>query len=366
MAAQGRTQAESLRAELHTRPERFEFFQAVRLLEKLYRSREPVGGDHDPSREALRFRSSIRFGFPTSEIESLKEPERPAEGGDAPPLEMRVTFLGLQTPSSFGSLPLGYTELIRDEVQERRHQLLDFLDLFNHRWVSFFYRSWRKHKVELDHESGAGSPLEELLYSLFGFGLPALRDRLPFEDTALLLRAGLLGRAPVSASALERLLSSYFETAVTVEQLVSRTHVLDPDDQSRLGVANCTLGADCCLGDQVTLCQSSFRVRVGPLGWDEYLSFLPSGPAFEALVSLTRLAVGSEFDFDVQPILAGSQAQDIFLDSASDDTCRLGWSTVLKSQELEEDVREAIFDSAAHVTHSAGSPRETQLEEIAT
>ena len=37
-------------------PYRFEFFQAVRLLEKLYPERKPVGGSALPLQEVVRFR----------------------------------------------------------------------------------------------------------------------------------------------------------------------------------------------------------------------------------------------------------------------------------------------------------------------
>ncbi len=345
MAAAGRTEADSLRAMLQEEPQRFEFFQAVRLLERIYRGRQPIGRDGDPRQEIVRFRSGTKFGFPASEIEALSEPA--ADGGEAGPLEMRVSFFGIATPSSFGSLPLAYTQQLRAEVQEGRTQLRDFLDIFNHRLVSFFYRAWEKYQLPIGYEAGPSSAVENLLFSLIGFGTEGLRGRLPFQDTALLARSGLLGRTPMSAISLERMLESYFQVAVRVEQFRARTYTVETEDLSRLGVENSTLGVDCCLGDQVTLCDSSFRVQVGPLDWDTYLNFLPSGEAFEALAALTRIAVGSELDFEVQPVLARAEAQDIFLDTASDRTSRLGWSSLLKSTELEEDVLDAVFDASA-------------------
>ena len=53
---------------LHDEPKSFEFFQAVRLLERLAPDRAPVGFFGDPANEVVRFRANTNFAFPPSEI----------------------------------------------------------------------------------------------------------------------------------------------------------------------------------------------------------------------------------------------------------------------------------------------------------
>ncbi|MEK7855705.1 MAG: type VI secretion system baseplate subunit TssG, partial [Acidobacteriota bacterium] len=54
-------------------PYRFEFFQAVRLLEKVYPEKRAVGRNAMPHEEVVRFRSRISLDFPASEIHEIRE-----------------------------------------------------------------------------------------------------------------------------------------------------------------------------------------------------------------------------------------------------------------------------------------------------
>src|SRR5437016_10183791 len=105
-AADGRERAGVSRA-LFESPYRFDFYQAVRVLE--YRRRERRGGGSDPlgsvghdeaDDELVRFRSQVSLSFPAAAITELRD--RPGGSGEAlapSPPEMTVTFLGLTGPS---------------------------------------------------------------------------------------------------------------------------------------------------------------------------------------------------------------------------------------------------------------------------
>src|SRR5438132_8670065 len=72
----------------------FDFFQAVRLLEKLAPERRPVGHDATPRSEAARFRAHISLSFPPSAIYQIGAPTARVA---APTLT--VAFMGLTGPS---------------------------------------------------------------------------------------------------------------------------------------------------------------------------------------------------------------------------------------------------------------------------
>ena len=76
----------------------FDFFQAVRLLEKFYPARAPIGRDADPADEIARFRAHVSMAFPPSQIVALEPPD-----DDRPNPLLTVTFFGLYGPS--GVLP---------------------------------------------------------------------------------------------------------------------------------------------------------------------------------------------------------------------------------------------------------------------
>src|SRR5687768_8770888 len=118
-----------LNQELFDEPYRFEFFQAVRLLEKIFPERKTVGGEALPHEEPVRFRSRITLDFPSSEIHDIK----PAvdETTDDQHTEMLVNFMGMVGVS--GVLPTHYTELVLDRIRHRDTAMWSFLDIFTHR-----------------------------------------------------------------------------------------------------------------------------------------------------------------------------------------------------------------------------------------
>ena len=44
-------------------------------------------------------------------------------------------------------MPRHYTELLLQRIREKDFSLRDFLDLFNHRLTSLFYRAWEKYSL---------------------------------------------------------------------------------------------------------------------------------------------------------------------------------------------------------------------------
>src|SRR5689334_21033586 len=105
MATQGRTTSPPLTQQFFDETYRYRFFQAVRLLERIYLDRQPVGQDAAISNEVVRFRTRQTLSFPPSEIYQLTEEPHPST---APP-ELMVSFMGLTGP--LGVLPHHYTEL---------------------------------------------------------------------------------------------------------------------------------------------------------------------------------------------------------------------------------------------------------------
>ena len=60
---------------LRDTPQEVEFFQAVRLLERVLPGRAPVGRFVSPAREVARFSVHTSFPFPASQIQRIEWPE---------------------------------------------------------------------------------------------------------------------------------------------------------------------------------------------------------------------------------------------------------------------------------------------------
>ena len=250
----------AIEAILHKTPQEFQFFQAVRLLERLYPNRAPVGRFVSPSKEVVRFSAHASFPFPASQIQNIDW----ADAGSAPCI--MINFMGLTGPS--GVLPLYYTELIVERLRQKDRGLLSFFDIFNHRMVSLFYQAWEKYRFAIAYERGERDRFSHHLMDLIGIGTKRLENRLAVRDDALLFYSGLLSMHTRSAAALERILADYFEIPVEVEQFVGAWQGLRESDLCRfdrgLGVSE-QLGGGAIVGDEIWNQQAGVRVKLGPL-----------------------------------------------------------------------------------------------------
>ncbi|MFO0907117.1 MAG: type VI secretion system baseplate subunit TssG [Isosphaeraceae bacterium] len=320
MDTEDRREIPSLIELLFREPYRFEFFQAVSLLE-----RDAARGRSDSWRaasnpsavESVRFQVHQYSGFAASAIHDLKPPAEPpdsdrprARAGMPPRPVMTVNFMGLTGPQ--GVLPKLYTTYVRDRARfQGDSATADFLDLFNHRLISLFYRAWEKYRVDLGLDPAEPSALTRVLYHLVGLGCPALRNRQELPDEVILAYAAWFSRQRRTAEGLRVVLSDAFRLPVEIVQFVGRWIEVDPSQQFRLRpTPGGELGGGFVLGERVYDEQSKFRLRIGPLAQDEFRRLLPDGRSFRLLTEMTRFYVGPEFDFDVQLYLAPGAVPD--------------------------------------------------------
>ena len=316
----------------------FGFFQAVRLLERLYPRRRPVGYAFPPQEEAVRFRSWPSINFPPSEIVEIRRRQTGTE--EAAP-EMTVAFMGLTGPQ--GVLPSPYTELLMDRLRSKDRTLWDFLDLFHHRMVSLFYRAWEKFRFPVAFERDQQDRFTGYLFHLIGMGTGHLRGRQALSDSTMLYYGGQIARRPHSAGSLERILSDHFGVAVRLEQFFGQWLEIDQDSQTCLGLANCRMGLDTVLGSRVWDEQSKFRIGLGPLDYSQLVSFLPNGPAHQQAVEMVRFLTGLELDFDFQLLLKKEEVPSCSLGGRAGRPPLLGWTTWLKTVPFQQDDPQVIL-----------------------
>ncbi len=341
MAAPGRTcdrdlSQTRLRELLEDEPFRFRFFQAVRLLGRLFPGRESVGRFVDPESEVVRFRARQSTSFPAGELHDI-------DWSTTTP-RLTVNFMGLT--GSSGVLPLAYTEMVMERVRARDTALRDFLDIFNHRLISLFYRAWQKYRSAGEYEVGCQDPLTERLLDLVGLGTPGLRRRQTVPDEALMFYSGLLAQHPRSAMALQQILSDYFDVPAEVVQFVGAWYRLDCNSVTRLddsrNAAQC-LGGGAVIGEEVWEQQAGVCIRLGPLSLQRYLDFLPDGVAYEPLRSLVRFYFNDELDFHLQLVLHREQTPTLELGAEGPTAPRLGWLAWVKNAPLNRDPGETVL-----------------------
>lgn len=295
--------------ELRREPHRFEFFQAVRLLELeagLTSERAAIGFDTPPQREAVRIRAAPGLSFPCSSLpQATSSPEQPAELRQS-----SLTMVG-----TLGVLPKHYTELVLKRIQLKDFALRDFLDIFHHRAAAFFYRAWRKYRFAFDFEHARRSAKEDddfslTLRSLIGLGTQGLgRDHAP----EWMYFSGLFANPRRSQAGLEGLFRDVLGTSVQIDQFVGRWLELEPDQCSRLSSAlgeeeTRGLGIGFVLGTRVWDVQTAIRARVGPLLRADFVSLLPGTERLARLEGLVRDYLNAEISCQLELILAPGEA----------------------------------------------------------
>jgi len=359
--------SEILRAE----PYRFSFFQAVRLLARLHPERNMVGNDTAPAHEVARFRAHLSVDFPPSEIFDLK-----FHADDSHPPEVIVAFMGLTGP--VGALPRFYTDQLLERARVKDRTLRDFLDQFNHRLISLFYRAWEKSRFWTGYERAELLGRErrehdqrqyrsfvvdtrkqydlfsQCLLDLGGMGTPSLRyreseldtlqGRTRIDDETLRYFAGLLAQQHRSAVALEGMLADYFGLAVDVLQFCGQWLYLEPENQTCLtDEGNALLGLNAVVGERFWDRQGKFRIRLGPLTYKQFRDFLPLGTAFIPLAQLARLFAGRQYDIDVQAVLLAAEVPWCQLSASPQQGAYLGWNTWIRNDNLAHDAEDAVF-----------------------
>ena len=279
-------------------PHEFGFVQAVSIL--LARLAEQGVPEEAALHTCLRFENSLQLGFPPSELEALK--------GDGDRFTITPTFMGLL--GTQGTLPVHVTERIaawqsgRDDAAPRA-----FLDLLSNRMLALFYRAAQAARVEhLAGGRGRGPDrLQPMLLALAGFAPDAAADGgAPLASLSAHF-AGMLQQRPCSGVVLERMLAEFFGVAVALEEAVGHWDVLQPFEQSALGV-NAELGENVLLGERSWRPDLRARLRIGPLDRAAFARFLPSGDASAQLAIILRRFAAPTVGFEVQLVL---RAQDI-------------------------------------------------------
>lgn len=340
MAGEDRTTSDAvaLTAALQAEPYGFEFYEAMRRLECAYPDRPRLGQSGRAGEDAVRLGQTPDMAFAPSTLASFK-----AGDEDTPP-RLSVLFFGLFGPN--GPLPMHLTEYAR----QRSRQAFDptfarFADVFHHRLLSLFYRAWANTRPAVSFDRPDQDRFAVYVGSLFGMGMPALRDRVAVSDLTKLHFAGRLSCQTRNAEGLEGMLADFFKIPVRIKPFIGEWIDLPEHGRCRLGETPATgkLGRTTTIGSRVWDCQHKFRIVAGAVGLTVYRSLLPGTAALERLAALVRTYIGDELLWDLNLVLEKEEIPPLVLGG----TGQLGWTTWLANRPFEEDVDDLILDPLA-------------------
>lgn len=303
-------------------PGKFDFFQVMRRLEGLTcdRPERPLfGAALRPADEPIRLGQEPSLAFPPNPLSGL-EP-----GRNGLPPRLAVNFFGMLGPN--GALPLHLTEYIRDRTRNSADPTMSrFLDIFHHRMLMFFYRAWASAEPTASHDHPETDRFQSYVGSLFGLGLPSLRDRDQLPDDAKLFYAGRLSNQARNAEGLAAMIGDFFQMPTRVEPFVGDWLDLPVEHQWHLGQPGGLglLGMSTTLGSHAWSRQQKFRIVMGPLERVQFQRMLPGGGSLARLADLVRNYIGDELRWDLRLFLEERVDQPWCFGQS-----RLGWTSWL-------------------------------------
>ena len=335
MGADDRLPAAALIARLKADPQRFDLFQAISLLERAAPWARPLGRGNGLG-EAVRLTGHVSLAFEPSDVHSVHEtapaqPEgMPAAGSVsyAPRATWTLSTPVLTLAGANGPLPMAYTELVLERRAQRDMATVDLLDIFNHRFLSFLYRSRKKHAPGLNRRSPHASAIAASLDALSNLGL---RDgaRGPRDAQLWLRHAGLLSAAPRSMAGLIAMLADRLGLEVRGAQFVGGWREVDSADSLRLaraGAGAARLTGVAILGRRTWDQASGICLEFPELTRARFEALLPGGADHALAAWLIRAYL--QQDFDVQFVLHLAP-QSTACAAGGPSASRLGWTTWL-------------------------------------
>ena len=342
MATSRRRKSLSVISQLEKEPYRFNFYQAVRVLEyAAMRSRKdgqtasaPLSLQAPPSQEFLHFETRQSLSFTPAEVTHVfREAVESKQHAHTQQWHMTVAFMGLT--GNQGVLPYHLSEAILREIRKKNTSLKEFFEIFNHRAISMMYRAWAKYQLPASFETHklrnqrGNDSATNVLMSLMGLGLPSLQYRQPYSDESLIPISGFLSRGTCSAAGLASMIKARFGLEAKIHQFSGTISELTPDVMSRLGMQNNALGKNTFLGASCYHYAGKFTVAITPKSIEEFDQLSPGSPLVRSLMAFVTQAVGSELVFDIDVSLQSERVTQTQLTHNREYEPTLGWNTVL-------------------------------------
>jgi type VI secretion system protein ImpH len=317
----------------------FDFFQAVWLLEKFLRGGKTPGEGSDPAEERINIRPHSGLVFPSTDVRKIElideDPQR---------ARVTVTFGGLYGIDS--PLPVYFYDSIATEAEPTR-PLRDFLDIFNSRLYSLFYRTWKKRRPALEFQTPGTDKASQRFLCLAGVGTKKAlaQARVPFMRLAA--HAGRLSCRVRNSEGLRDFLQAFFkEVRVRIQENVPRwVPIANRARMAKGGVNRPVLGSTATIGEKIRDVSGKFRVVLGPLTLSQYTSFLPGADGAAILSSLVEVYAPDSLAYDVELLLRRDEIPPARL---GDRTVKVGLTAWAGRTTKPYAFRIVSYDGAAH------------------
>ncbi len=311
-------------------PQLFNFYQAVRIIERTTASCS--------IKESIDFKVTPSLSFPVSDIDQFT-----MSFGEHPHFEMWISFLGLI--GGAGILPNHLKETMLRQLNQKDGSMVGFLNIFHQAIIPLFYETWKNGRYEVIYENYCHQEApEEFLSTLYGLTGSGHIDRafgsikkysrhdsgsLCFESH--LFYSGLFSIRARPREALKILLEDYFQLPIKINNFIPERIAINHQEFSMLSKNRQqynALGVDAVVGRHLWYSQNHFEIEIRSLDYDTYRRLLPHGQLLTSLTKMVREFIGNEFDYHLTLIISKREIPVWKLNCQ--DKKGLGWDTWLK------------------------------------
>jgi type VI secretion system protein ImpH len=329
MASQERLTDADLIDSLAKYGHRYGFVRAVQLVELLFPSKIRVGEIGPTDEENIRFQHDPSLKFHAGDITSIV-PRNPQNGVKF--TYITSTFFGL-----FGTtapLPPYMAEDVLMAEASEQPSLRGFYDIFHHRLISLFYRSWQKYRFSASFRNDFSDLFSKRALSFVGIDIQggiSEEGLTPEELLSIAPLAGQKSRASwVLRTALRRLLPG---VNIDVDCFARRRIGIQGDNRVALGRRNTTLNRDKTVGQTVEDRTGRYKLKIGPCDHEDYDALQPGGRLFPKLQTILAHFSGGVLEAEIEVGLTPASAPRFTLSSKRD--AILARTTRLGSQEVK-------------------------------
>ena len=310
---------------------RFDFFQALRLLQKISAERNSAQRTAHPATagadwmafDALQLRANIRFSFPPGEVHQIQKLTEA-------PYRAEVTANILSLAGALGPMPDSFAEMLLERSKAHDEAMRDFLDIFHHRLLLLLYQVRLRHRIWLEWSAPEASSMGRYTQAFAGILHCNNKKLTPKLAQYASAYAGALWHKPRSPVVLQQILSDAFAVPVRVLPMRGAWLRMEPEDRCRLGRAggNRRLGVDTYAGQRAWNCQAQLHLASEPLRLDQFLALLPGGKDHASLADFTHFYTNEEFTCRLRLRLADGAECSTRLGRS-----RLGWTSWLHGRQ---------------------------------
>ena len=268
----------------------YDFYQAVKLLNKLVREQPSEQG----SLPGLRIQPELNLDYPQSDNTEVSRDD--ASGN----YQITTTFFGLYGVSS--PLPGFYTEELLDDEWDEVSARKGFFDVIHNHLYPLLYQAWLKYKLSHNLVEFGNHKYAEIIFSLIGLGEAYRVERKQYGY--LLKYSGLISQRTRSLLGLKTLLKDIVgDIGLDIRPCVKRMVPIVKQQRCVLGSQNATLSFDACIGKHVIDRTGKFNIEIGPINAEQFADFSRGKETIQTMKSLLNLYLVQPLEFSISLLL---------------------------------------------------------------